>query len=1099
MAGIVNTLYPPVLDTYMPSFIRNKNEKNGCRVYFTLSDYNSAESIKQVQISVRNQYTNESVLTDPTGILLAYPSFDEEEKKYYVIIPDNAIANTGFETDQYYKVQLRFSSEIYPGTNLTEDWLILNKDYFSEWSRVCLIKAIDRPKLQLRGFSNKTVSFTTSTVDLVGSLTFYNGERLTTSTSEFLQSYEVIIRIESGEEIYRSEIIHTNAFAPNQINYTIPYGFLEGIRYILTLNYITNNGYRGSEEYSFSIITSGINKMNAYIIAVPNYTDGAFDIYIDEDPMAIKEVDDSFFPHKNDGSCIIDSSIKGTITQIIHSINKDNVLDQVPDIDDRGQFNLVVYNLNNEKVAVSGSVTSDDWGNVVLGTDFDITSIEAADIAPEITSEAEVNLYQTMGTDQVRMPTSLSIDDDNDGNVVFSESVVIDGKDNNYVAEPKTNFALRISSLNNATNDTVVHGSISSNENGDVLISQGLYIREEEKEELAEKRYTGSYTIRRASSETNFTIWEDVYTNTVYNHHFNKEEDKWSDYTIESGIWYKYAVQKRDIHGNRGLVTIIEKPVMRVFDHMYLTNEDLQICIKHNPNVTNFKYNVADSKSDTIGSKYPFIRRNGNMKYRQFSITGLVNSFWDEEGTFLNKNNIYKYEDVKTLYDNIEKNVIPTGYDYTYEREFRERVMEFLYANTVKLFRSPTEGNILVRLMDISFTPNQTLGRLVYTFTATAHEIDEYNIKNCDFYNVQKIGTYSTKVGQVTDEKGFIRHNSRHTKDQRFIQLKPILKRKYQYATKDERFVKEIQYLTWLRIEFESEPYLIGIRKDNKQLKRVELNDGIEYDSYIHGYLIQLDEKQTILVGPKGYYELIHPDTKIYNVGFMPGDDVSVTYIAHFFEYEDPLRSADTIIYDTRIAQMRGAFNYNQSLMSKLIARYYRNKKNYYQKLLAVNELTIEAVPGTVVEIKDCYITNTNQEIKENEFHKHIINETGLIHFCDPDRLILDFKITGVILQAVGVDFDLSKRNLRSTECKYINPDMYYPNTDAIKNPIPNGIYNIGDHDSSVLKIYFKDLDWYDVSTDKTFEGAYIVHCSVEATIDFICELVRGEYHYANA
>lgn len=1111
MAGIVNTLYPPVLDTYMPSFIRNKNEKNGCRVYFTLSDYNSAELIKQVQISVRNQYTNESVLTDPTGILLAYPSFDEEEKKYYVIIPDNAIIGNGFETDQYYKVQLRFSSEKYTGANLTEDWLILNKDYFSEWSRVCLIKAIDKPKLQLRGFSNKTVSFTTSTIDLIGSLVFYSGDRLTTSESEYLQSYEVIIKTDSGEEVYRSEIIHTNAFAPNQINYTIPYGFLEGIRYILTVSYVTNNGYRNSEDYSFSIITSGINKMNAYIIAVPNYVDGAFDIYIDEDPMALKDSGDFYFLHKHGGPCIIDSSVKGTISQIINSINKDDILDQVPDASDKDQFNLVVYNLNNEKVAVSGSVTSDDWGNVVLGTDFDITSIEAADSAPEITSEAEVNLYQTTGNEQIRMPTSLSIDDDNDGNVVFSESVVIDGKDNNYEKESKTNFALRISSPNNSVSDTVVHGSITSNENGDVLISQGLYVEEEEKEELAAKRYTGSYTIRRASSESDFTIWEDVYTNTVYNHHFNKEEDKWSDYTIESGVWYKYAVQKRDIHGNRGLVTIIEKPVMMVFDHMYLTNEDLQICIKHNPNVTNFKYNVADSKSDTIGSKYPFIRRNGNMKYRQFSITGLVNSFWDEDGSFLNKNNIYKYGDVKELYDNLQKShktFISPYYDYTYEREFRERVMEYLYANTIKLFRSPTEGNILVRLMDISFTPNQTLGRLVYTFTATAHEIDEYSIKNCDFYNIQKIGTYSTKVGQVSEEKGFIRHNSRRTKDQNFIQLKPILKRKYQYATKDERFVKEIQYLTWLRIEFESEPYLIGIRKDNKELRRVELNDGIEYDSYTHGYLIQIaleTGEQTILVGPKGYYELIHPDTKIYNVGFLPGDDASVTYIAHFFEYEDPLKSADTIIYDTRIAQMRGAFRYDQSLMNKLVSRYYRNKKNYYQKLLAVNELTIEAVPGTIVAIKDCYITDTNQEVKEEDFHKHVISETGLIHFCDPDRLILDFKIMGVILQKVGEDFDLSKQKLRPTECKYIEPNNYYPSTDAIENPVPNGIYNIGSEDKQM--IYFKDLNWYEViNNDITdseningeFENSVTVYCSVEATIDFICELVRGEYHYVN-
>ena len=34
--------------------------------------------------------------------------------------------------------------------------------------------------------------------------------------------------------------------------------------------------------------------------------------------------------------------------------------------------------------------------------------------------------------------------------------------------------------------------------------------------------------------------------------------------------------------------------------------------------------------------------------------------------------------------------------------------MDFLYANKVRLFRSATEGNILVKIMDINFTPNST-------------------------------------------------------------------------------------------------------------------------------------------------------------------------------------------------------------------------------------------------------------------------------------------------------------------------------------------------------------------------------------------------------
>jgi len=44
-----------------------------------------------------------------------------------------------------------------------------------------------------------------------------------------------------------------------------------------------------------------------------------------------------------------------------------------------------------------------------------------------------------------------------------------------------------------------------------------------------------------------------------------------------------------------------------------------------------------------------------------------------------------------------------------------------LYKNNVKLFRSATEGNILVKLMDISFTPNITLHRHIYSFSCTAY------------------------------------------------------------------------------------------------------------------------------------------------------------------------------------------------------------------------------------------------------------------------------------------------------------------------------------------------------------------------------------------
>ena len=44
--------------------------------------------------------------------------------------------------------------------------------------------------------------------------------------------------------------------------------------------------------------------------------------------------------------------------------------------------------------------------------------------------------------------------------------------------------------------------------------------------------------------------------------------------------------------------------------------------------------------------------------------------------------------------------------------------------------------------MDINFTPNTTLSRRIYSFSCTAYEADEFNIKNClEKYNILKLGT----------------------------------------------------------------------------------------------------------------------------------------------------------------------------------------------------------------------------------------------------------------------------------------------------------------------------------------------------------------------
>jgi hypothetical protein len=70
------------------------------------------------------------------------------------------------------------------------------------------------------------------------------------------------------------------------------------------------------------------------------------------------------------------------------------------------------------------------------------------------------------------------------------------------------------------------------------------------------------------------------------------------------------------------------------------------------------------------------------------------------------------------------------GEKITRERIFKTEVLNWLNNGKPKLFRSPTEGNFIVRLMKISLSPEDKLGRMLHTFSSTAYEIAAFNCEN---------------------------------------------------------------------------------------------------------------------------------------------------------------------------------------------------------------------------------------------------------------------------------------------------------------------------------------------------------------------------------
>ena len=233
---------------------------------------------------------------------------------------------------------------------------------------------------------------------------------------------------------------------------------------------------------------------------------------------------------------------------------------------------------------------------------------------------------------------------------------------------------------------------------------------------------TGAFLLSRSSSTDNFQTWDEISRFKLAAQLPSRWI--WRDYTVEQGKTYRYSLQQyndRGLYSNRILATDLYAD----FEYAFLYDGTRQLKIKYNPKMTNFKTDVLETKTDTIGGKHPFIFRNGRVYYHEFPISGLISYLMDEENLFLSEEEFAKYEYVTNL----------TSENLAKERTFKMKVLEWLTDGNPKLFRSPTEGNFIVRLMNTSLSPSDQVGRMLHTFSSTAYEIDECTYENMDKYN----------------------------------------------------------------------------------------------------------------------------------------------------------------------------------------------------------------------------------------------------------------------------------------------------------------------------------------------------------------------------
>lgn len=275
----------------------------------------------------------------------------------------------------------------------------------------------------------------------------------------------------------------------------------------------------------------------------------------------------------------------------------------------------------------------------------------------------------------------------------------------------------------------------------------------------------GNYIIIRSDETSNYNIWEDL----IYLTYPRKKWDGsivYQDFTIESGIRYKYALQ---FENSAGLRTSPLYPASNAshkvdFEYSYIYRDGIQLRLQFNQEMSSFKHTTLRSKQDTLGDKYPHLVQNGSAYYAEFPIGGLISFHMDSDQTFFTKGSdgyYYNGELVIPAERFIEDgsnrlssgagtaaNLLTLGMDTSddsvfVERIFREKAEAFLNDFEYKLYRSPTEGNMIIGILSVSLTPKTELGRMIFSFSGTAYEVMENTLENLDEVGIIDMGEIS--------------------------------------------------------------------------------------------------------------------------------------------------------------------------------------------------------------------------------------------------------------------------------------------------------------------------------------------------------------------
>lgn len=555
-----------------------------------------------------------------------------------------------------------------------------------------------------------------------------------------------------------------------------------------------------------------------------------------------------------------------------------------------------------------------------------------------------------------------------------------------------------------------------------------------------EKLARGYFILSRASERSNYMNWEKISEFSLMSE--KPSIKKWKDFTIEQGIHYKYSIQQfnSNLYSDR---IISDEVVFADFEDCFLYDGKRQLKIKFNPKISSFKKDVLETKVDTLGSKYPFIFKNGQVEYKEFPISGLISYLSDEENLFSdynymdnpqrekndqnllslvkiipNQNDFYEDDNytsyfVKTitslkqnyvflgledyinyvrtgkcdepnetiknivlfitdlrdkkqfnnikqllnellktknrLYENLHKKEIKKkeiksfstnliSENICLERQFKLEVLDWLTNGEPKLFKSPNEGNYIVRLLNVSLTPNDQVGRMIHTFNATAYEVAEMSYDNL------------CKLNIIDQESSINNTFSKFT-------TVPLATKDYDYANLKGTYTYDDETGTY---------YANG-----NLLKTGIIAKGLKLNDIEPGTIFKINNEQ-VVIGSTGNYEV---PVDVYQISL---ENNQKSYGSITFSYTSKLSSSFDLIIDLGLKDILGRQKIGK------VNNFINDIEDIQTKLMSFYNIKFYERPIEEVSCQEQYIQVENNIVNSYNYMNYYILKDGV--YIIPDE-----------------------------------------------------------------------------------------------------------------